>query len=168
LYALLIILLLATTACQPVQPVSAMKADTARQENQAIVNRFYEEVINQKHSEVVQEVFDANIIDHELGYSIAGIGPAVSDKELFTALPDLHVKVNFWVIEGDLLTAMVTVSGTHTGGELAGVAPTDNPVTWSQIDIWHIKGGKVIEVWHNFGTADILQQIGYQFVPPAE
>jgi predicted ester cyclase len=74
--------------------------------------------------------------------------------------------VDLWVIEGDLLTAVVTVSGTHLG-ELMGVAPTGNKVTWSHIDIWRIKDGKIVEVWHNFPTADILEQIGYQLVPPA-
>ena len=74
LYALLIILLLATTACQPIQPVSAMKADTARQENQAVVNRFYEEVVNQKHVDVMKEVFDAEMVEHRLTQSHLPLG----------------------------------------------------------------------------------------------
>ena len=45
---------------------------------------------------------------------------------------------------------------------------TGKPVTWSQVDLWRIQDGKIAEVWHNFATADILQQIGYTFVPPAQ
>jgi predicted ester cyclase len=168
LYGLLLTLLLTTAACQPIQPVSAMKAekaDTTRQENQAVVQRFYEEVVNQKHVDVMKEVFDAEMVEHNLGY-IPDTG--VRDVDLFAAFPDMQLKVDLWVIEGDLLTAVVTVSGTHTGAELAGVAPSGNPVTFSQIDIWHVENGKITEVWHNFAVADILEQIGYTLVPPAE
>ena len=72
-----------------------------------------------------------------------------------------------WTIDGDLVTAVVTVSGTYQT-ELMGVAPTGNKVTFSQIDIWRVQDGKITDVWHNFANADILQQIGYQLVPPAQ
>ena len=58
-----------------------------------------------------------------------------------------------WTIDGDLVTAVVTVSGIHQA-RLIGVAPTGNKVTWSSID-----------VWHNVPVADILEQIG---TPPAQ
>ena len=102
------------------------------------------------------------MVDHQLGF-----GPSVKDTELFIAFPDQQITVDLWVIEGDMVTAMATVSGTHQG-ELLGVAPTGKPMTFSIIDIWHVKDGKITEVWHNFPTADILQQIGYQLVPPAK
>ncbi len=164
LFAVLLAVALGMSACRPVQPVSAMPASDTRQAEQAVVERFYEEVVNQKHLEVMKEVFDAKMVPHDLGQVV----PAVTDMELFAALPDLHIKVDRWVIEGDLLTAVVTVSGTHTGADLAGVPASGEPVTWSMIDIWHVKDGKIAEVWHNFATADILQQIGYTFVPPAK
>jgi predicted ester cyclase len=162
LFGLLAPVLLATVACQPVQPVSALKADTARQENQAVVQRFYEGVVNQKDFSVFEEVFDTDMVAHELGF-----GPALKDTEMLTAFPDLHLTVERWVIEGDMLTAVVTFTATHQA-EFMGVAPTGNTVTWSNIDIWHVENGKITEVWHNQASVDILQQIGYQLVPPAE
>ena len=68
---------------------------------------------------------------------------------------------------GDLVTAVVTVSGTYQT-ELMSVASTGNKVTFSQIDIWRVKDGKITDVWHNFPSADILLQIGYTLVPPAK
>jgi len=169
LYGLLLTVLLAMfltiVACQPVQPVSAMKAqaaDAAREEKQAVVQRFYEGVVNQKDFSVFEEVFDANMVGHELGF-----GPALKDTEFLTAFPDMHLTVERWVIEGDMLTAVVTISATHQA-EFMGVAPTGNKITWSNIDIWHVENGKITEVWHNTASADILQQIGYQLVAPAE
>jgi predicted ester cyclase len=166
---LLLSVLLATTACQPIQRVSAtqptatVSAETPlEQANKAVVQRFYEEVINQKKLEVFQEVFDPNVVDHQLG-----LGPVIGDPAREGFFPDLHINVDLWVVQGDLLTAVVTVSGTHLG-ELMGVPPTGKTVTWSHIDIWRVKDGKIVEVWHNFPTADILEQIGYQLVPPAQ
>jgi predicted ester cyclase len=166
---LLLLFLLFLAACQPIQALPATQttatvaAETPlEQANKAVVQRFYEEVINQKHVEVFQEIFDPKVVDHQLG-----LGPMIGDPAREGFFPDLHIKVDLWVIEGDLLTAVVTVSGTHLG-ELMGVAPTGNKVTWSHIDIWRIKDGKIVEVWHNFPTADILEQIGYQLVPPAQ
>ena len=166
-YVLLFVVLLAVTmgvtGCRPVQPVSAMPASTTVATEQAVVERFYEEVVNQKHMEVLQEVFDPKMAGHELEQVV----PVVKDTDLFAAFPDLHIKVDRWALAGDLITALVTVTGTHTGADLAGVPATGKPVTWSQVDLWRIQDGKIAEVWHNFATADILQQIGYTFVPPA-
>jgi predicted ester cyclase len=164
---LLLVLLL--SACQPIQRLPETKAAVAasaqtplEQANQAVIQRFYEEVINQKKLEVFKEIFDPNVVDHQLGY-----GPAIGDPAREGFLPDLQIKVDLWVIEGDLLSAAVTVTGTHKG-ELLGVPATGKTVTWSHIDIWRVKNGKIVEVWHNFPTADILQQIGFTLVPPAK
>ena len=164
LFVVLLALTLGMTGCRAVQPVSAMPAKGTVSAEQAVVERFYEEVVNQKHMEVLQEVFDPKMAGHELEQVV----PAVSDMELFAAFPDLHIKVDRWAMDGDLVTAVVTNTGTHTGADLAGVPATGKQVTWSQVDLWRIQDGKIAEVWHNFGTADILQQIGYTFVPPAQ
>ena len=68
---------------------------------------------------------------------------------------------------GPPLTAVVTVSGTQQAAIL-DIAPTGNKVTWSQIDVWRVQDGKIIDVWHNFPEADILLQIGYKVVPPTK
>jgi predicted ester cyclase len=164
---LLLVLLL--SACQPIQRLPETKTATAasaqtplEQANQAVVQRFYEEVVNQKKVEVFQEVFDPNMVEHSLD-----IGPVLTDTEMMAGFPDMHLTVDLWVVEDDLVTAVVTVSGTHQA-EFMGVAPTGNTMTFSIIDIWRVKDGKITDVWHNSPSADILQQIGYTLVPPAQ
>lgn len=158
-----LVLFLSTAACQPIQPVSVAKAATSEREaNQAVVNRFYEEVVNQKHYERVKDIMAEDFVAHEVSFV-----PPFKDSELWPAFPDFQLKVNKWVIEGDLVVALVTVSGSQQG-ELAGVAPTGNKVTFTQIDIWRVKDGRIAEVWHNFATADIMLQVGFKLVPPSE
>lgn len=168
--SLLLLLTLLLSACQPIQRLPETKSAAAasvltpmEQANQAVVQRFYEEVVNQKKTEVFKEVFDPKMTEHALGY-----GPQLfRDVDLFAGFPDLHLKVDLWIVKDDLITAVVTASGTQTG-EFIGIAPTGKKMTFSQIDIWRIKNGKITDVWHNFASADILQQIGYTLVPPTK
>jgi predicted ester cyclase len=164
-----LLLALLLSACQPIQQVPAtqtaatVSAETPlEQANQAVVQRFYEEVVNQKKLEVFQEVFDPHMVAHDLGRA-----SAITDTVLLAGLPDLHIKVDLWVLQGDLVTAVVTASGTHQAA-IMGIAPTGNKVIWSSIDVWRVKGGKITDVWHNFPNQDILQQIGYTLVPPTK
>ena len=164
-----LLLTLLLSACQPIQPLPAtqttatVSAETPlEQANQAVVQRFYEEVVNQKKLEVFKEVFDPHMVEHKLG-----ITPYITDTVLLAGFPDLHLTVDLWEVKGDLVTAVVTVSGTQQAAIL-DVAPTGNKVTWSSIDIWRVKNGKIIDVWHNFPDADILLRIGYKLVPPAK
>lgn len=164
-----LLLTLLLGACQPIQRLPEMKTAVAasaltplEQANQAVVQRFYDEVVNKKNLAVFAEVFDPNMVEHSLG-----IGLVMTETEMFAALPDLHLTVDLWVVEGDLVTAVVTVSGTHQA-EFMGVAATGNKVSWSSIDIWRVKDGKITDVWHDVPNEDILQQIGYTLVPPTK
>lgn len=169
LFGLLLISMLIMGACQPIQQLSETKTVAAasaqtplEQANQAVVQRFYDEVVNKKNLAVFAEVFDPKMVEHSLG-----IGLVLTDTEVLAAFPDLHLTVDFWVVEGDLVTAVVTTRGTHQAAFM-GVAPTGNPISWSSIDIWRVKDGKITDVWHDVPNEDILQQVGYTLVPPAK
>jgi len=164
-----LLLALLLSACQPIQRLPETKAAVAasaqtplEQANQAVVQRFYDEVVNNKNFDAFAEVFDPNMVEHSLG-----IGVILTDTEILTAFPDLHLTVDLLVVEGDLVTAVVTTKGTHQA-EFMGVAPTGNPISWSSIDIWRVKDGKITDVWHDFPNEDILQQVGYTLVPPTK
>jgi predicted ester cyclase len=130
--------------------------------NQAVVQRWYEEVFNQKNPRVIGEIFAENAVIHDLDYGADGAGPDLP----FVAFPDLQTTVNLWIVKDDYVTAVVTLTGTQQG-KFLGIAPTGKPVTFSLIDIWRVQDGKVTELWHNVPISDILEQLGYQLVPPA-
>jgi len=158
---LLLLLILLCTAGQPVQQLSAAQSSaTATTEtpqekaNKALVQRFYEEVFNQKHMDVLKELFDAKVVFHDLDFGAHGGDlPGV-----LTGLPDVKATIDLWVVKDDLVTAVVTYKGTHKG-VLLGIAPTGNPVTFSVIDVYRVKDGKITELWHNVPNSDILAQI---------
>jgi predicted ester cyclase len=124
--------------------------------NKAVVQRFYDEVFTQKKMAVLDEVFDPNMVVHDL--DVGGELPGQGLPELLAAFPDMKATVNLWVIEDDLVTAYMTYNGTHQA-EYLGVAATGKAVTASIIDIFRVKDGKVVELWHNIPNEDVLEQI---------
>lgn len=142
------------------QRVSAkLQADTDETNmeaaNKAVVQRFYDEVFTQKKMAVLDEVFDPNMVVHDL--DVGGEFPGILPETL-AAFPDVKATVNLWVIEGDIVTAYVTFNGTHQA-EFMGVAATGKAITFSIIDIFRVKDGKVVELWHNVPNEDVLEQI---------
>jgi predicted ester cyclase len=49
--------------------------------------------------------------------------------------------------------------GTHQG-DFQGIPPTGKPVTFTSIDVYHIAGGKIVEVWSQIDLLSLLQQLG--------
>ncbi len=52
-----------------------------------------------------------------------------------------------------------TARGTHQG-ELMGIAPTSNEVTFTGIEVLRIAEGKVVERWAETNDLEVMQQIG--------
>lgn len=126
------------------------------QASQAIVQRFYDEVFTQKQMAVLRELFDPNLVVHDLDYG--GVLPGGDLEGTLAAFPDVVATVNLWVVEDDLVTAYVTYNGTHQA-EFLGVPATGKAVTWSIIDIWRVRDGKIVELWHHIPNEDILEQV---------
>ena len=155
----LVCLLLLLTACQPISPASSASSiarSTEEQANQAVVQRFYDEVFTQKKMPVLEEVFAPNLVIHDLDFG--GELPGGGLPETLAAFPDVKATVNQWVVEGNLVVASVAYTGTHEA-EFLGVAPTGKTVTWAIIDRWRVQDGKIVELWHDIPNGDILAQI---------
>ena len=123
------------------------------EENKAIARRVYE-IISAGDFDRAQEIVDPFAPDNEL---LPGDPPAKlidTFKETFSeareGFPDLTIAVEDVVAEGDLVTARVTMRGTHSG-EFQGIAPTGKRVEVKAIDMFRIEGGKIVEHW---GHAD--------------
>jgi hypothetical protein len=74
---------------------------------------------------------------------------------LLRAYPDLHVTVEDVIAEGDKVVCRNVVTGTHQG-EYMGLAPTGRSVTYNEIFIFRLEGGRIAETW---GVVDVLAQM---------
>ncbi len=75
------------------------------------------------------------------------------------SFPDLQVRVDDLVCEGDNVIARLTATGTHQG-ELLGVAATGKPVTLPVMIQFRIENGAFREAWQHWDAFGALQQIG--------
>ena len=131
--------------------------------NKALVRRFYEEVINQKKLETMDELCEPDFIDHNAlpGQRPGREGLKDSFGQFLAGFPDMRATVHQLIAEGDILVARFTMEGTHTAA-LMGAAPTGKRVTFRGIDMVRIRNGRAIEAWHEGNDLEILMQLGVQ------
>jgi predicted SnoaL-like aldol condensation-catalyzing enzyme len=123
------------------------------EENKAVVQRFYDQVWNAGKVDVAAEVFAEDYVRHDLRPSEALPGPAGQAKiaaDFRAAFPDLDMKLDLILAEGDLVAARWTTEGTNTG-PWAGRPPTG---------IFRVDGGQVVELWNHRDDLGLMQQIG--------
>ncbi len=127
-------------------------------DNKAALRRFYEEVLNGRNLEVVDQLLAPDAVDHTLGSR--GLE---AYKEFFSmvhqAFPDMRVEVHDMIADGDLVAARVTYSGTHQA-EFVGVPATGRRVEVSGVDFLRMRDGRQAEHWGGADMASLLQQLG--------
>jgi steroid delta-isomerase-like uncharacterized protein len=130
--------------------------------NKALIRRFYEEVWGKGNLAVVDEVFAADYIRHDLRPGNPLPGPEGQKKiaaDFRAAFPDLHVTMDLMIAEGDMVAARVTNEGTNTG--LWGDVPaTGKRARFSGVNIFRIENGKVVEIWNHRDDLGVMQQLG--------
>jgi predicted ester cyclase len=109
-------------------------------------------------SQIVDDVFAPDaIITTPLPTKDEG---AQTIKEVFATLhrafPDLYVKVDDVIAEGDKIVSRHTVTGTHCGGTYLGLAPTGRSVAYAEIFVVRFDGGRIAQTW---GVVDVLTQM---------
>ena len=110
-------------------------------DNKAVLQRIFEEVINGKNLELADDLYSD---EHELHPTVPGLGRGPDAmKSAFAGLhdefPDVHVKIESMVAEGDMVAVRLTFSGTHASiGERA---------TWPEMVFTRFAAGKAAESW---------------------
>src|SRR5436190_2064627 len=71
------------------------------------------------------------------------------------AFPDLSIRVEAQIAEGDLVTTRWTAVGTNSG-EFWGQAPTGKQATVTGITIDQIAEGRIVESWTNWDSLGLM------------
>jgi len=132
------------------------------EENKALVRRFYEEVWRRGNVDVAREIFADDYVRHDLRSTPAepgGGGMAKIAKDFRAAFPDLSFETEMMIVEGDLVAARWTMTGTNTG-PWGGQGPTGKSVRFSGINIFRIEDGMVVELWNHRDDLGLMQQLG--------
>ena len=135
----------------------------SKEENKALMRRYYEDFFNNGNSAIGEELLSPNI-DHVAHGAPPGTPPgpegAIEAIGRYRAgFPDLRVTIEDIVAEGDKVACRVTFRGTHKG-EFQGIAPTNKQVTVTAISINRIDGDKIVERSVLLDRMSLMQQLG--------
>jgi predicted ester cyclase len=76
-----------------------------------------------------------------------------------TAFPDVVVTEEDLIASGDKVVERSSAAATNRGPML-GAPPTNQPVRWSEIHIYRLREGKIVEHWAEVSMMELLQQVG--------
>jgi predicted ester cyclase len=131
------------------------------EENKAIVRRFYDEVMGQGRVEVLDEIMDADFVDHGEALFGSPQGRETLRQGIVAAqgiLPNLNVHLEDVIAEGDIVGVRGTMRCTHAGTFL-GVPGTGHELSWKGLAIFRVVNGKITERWFNSDSVSILRQL---------
>ena|ERR1051326_6025902 len=130
-------------------------------ENKAFIRRWFDEVWNQGRAELIDEMSAPDTVATGIGHSTESRGRAMF-KAFYTNMretfPDLHVKIEDIVAEGDKVVVRLSVEATHTGNALAPA--TGRKVSFLAIVMARLANGRIVEAWNAIDQLGILHQIG--------
>ena len=129
----------------------------AAEDNKVIVRRFYEEVINQKHLAVLEELYGDSYVSHDLPSDPTALKGFISG--FHAAFPDGQVTIDHLIAEGDTVALRGTFRGTQTG-QFQDITPTGKTVTVPAQDMYRLSEGKIVEHWGGPNLLRLLQQLG--------
>jgi steroid delta-isomerase-like uncharacterized protein len=135
------------------------------EDNKQAMRRFYQEVINGRNLDALDELLTPDGVDHTFGSQ-----NAEQAKQFFgmvqQAFPDLHAEVHDVIAEGDLVAVRVTYTGTHQG-EFVGIPATGKQTTTNGVDWFRMQGGRQAEHWGGPDMLSLLAQLGVMPGPDA-
>lgn len=145
---------------------SERRSTLRARDNRHTVHRIVEELWQSRarNQRVVDEVFALDYVNHDLSIpSVRGLeqfkGWAVGLRASWeSGFPDYRITIEDLIADEDRVAIRWTFRGTHTG-EFMGIAPTRRQVTMRAIAIYCFCGGKVTDIWWNYDSAGLIQQL---------
>jgi steroid delta-isomerase-like uncharacterized protein len=133
------------------------------EDNKALVHRLFDEVINGKNLDVVDEIlapdFDGMKSPGQEGDGSGRETWKQLNAMLFQAFPDFHVTIHDSIAAEDKVAVPLTIRGTHTGPYF-GLPPSGEQVMVTAIDVYRIAGGKIAEGWSIVDALAFFNQLG--------
>ena len=132
---------------------------TTEAANEALVLRFLYEGVDQRHVAVLNAVMAPTFVSHSPFGTVTGI-PAYRKVlgALVSAFPDVQLHPLEVVATGDTVVVRDVTTATQKGAFL-GLPATGKKVGWTELQLYHLAQGKVMEQWVSFDTLCIRNQI---------
>jgi predicted SnoaL-like aldol condensation-catalyzing enzyme len=126
------------------------------EQNKRVVCRFFTEVCSEGNIALIDDLFACDWVGHAPRKEFNG----PEELKLFVAVqrrafPDLKVRVEDLIAEGNKVTTRWTLCGTHQA-----IPPTSKLPNFGRMTLARLANRKIIEAWANWNGLDLLMQLG--------
>ena len=125
--------------------------------NRGLVERFYEEVVNERRLETIDELLSEEFVHN--GEPRGREGQRRTYEEFFTGFPDLKSEVVEIFASGDKVAVHRRWTGTHEG-TFQGVEPTGRSVEFESTAILGVRDGQITDYRGVVDLLGLLEQLG--------
>ena len=137
-----------------------------------LINRFVEELWNERQLDVADAIFAKDCVTHQLrsGEPAIGVprGPQAIKEHVagwIASFPDLRFRVEQMLSEGDRVVMQLLMEGTHHGA-WSGIPASGKKVQIRMFTVHRVMKGKIVEDWVLVDSLGFFQQLG--LVPQTE
>jgi len=125
-----------------------------------LVTRLHSELFASGDLATLDRFFAPDVVSHDMppGFPQGIEGVRRFFQSFHDAFPDISVRVDEIVVEGDRAAIATTIVGTHDG-ELLGIAATGRRVAITGIDLVRVQDGRIVEHRGLTDTVGLLRQL---------
>ena len=131
------------------------------EDNKQVVARFIEEFKNKANHDIVDELMTPGFIHHlkDPRLPAGRAGMKLLGQVVAGGFPDEQATVDELLTDGDRVIERTSAAATHTG-DFNGIPATSNKVAWTEIHIYRMENGKIVEMWSEVDLLSLLVQLG--------
>jgi predicted ester cyclase len=127
--------------------------------NKAIAREFVDRVFVHQEDAAIDELVAADFVPHTFGPMPPGReGLRAGMRRAGVGVSDARFEIEDMIAEGDRVAVRLTASARHTG-PFMGIEPSGRRYEISEIHIFRIRDGQVVEHWHEFDKLALLSQL---------
>lgn len=135
------------------------QAHDVEAQNKAVARSFFEDVLDTGKLEDYSKSHAPDFVAHAESHLASLEEDMAAAREQRKAMPDMRVKVNQIVAEGDLVSVYWTASGTNTAAGW-GMPATGKSVSVNGMTLFRFARGLIQEEWSVFNEYSIMKQLG--------
>jgi len=130
------------------------------EKNKQVIREFTRIFKNEHNVDGVAHLFDPKFVQHFRMPVPAGFeGLRQVGIIMNGAFPDVVVTEEDLIAAGDKVVERSSAAATNKGA-MMGTPPSNKRVKWSEIHIYRLQDGKIVEHWAEVSMMELLQQIG--------
>jgi steroid delta-isomerase-like uncharacterized protein len=123
--------------------------------------RFYEEVFRRRNVNAIDDLLTDDFVEHipAPGQDTGRQGAKDFIGQVLQAFPDLDIRIEEQIVQGDKIAAVVRMQGTHRG-DFVGIPATGKKISVEVMDMGRVRGGKFCDHWGLADIGGLMAQLG--------